>query len=233
MHELGRLIASIQERNDWSDRDLQLHAEQLGHSALSKPNFSRWRNSPVNSIKGSNIRDMAAVLGTSETMVAQAALESIGIQAHMPDDSSIDTALSLHPDLGARDKNLVRALLGAMSQSEERDGSGSAAPMNHAGGDPAGEQHDQHDTTTASAVGDGAPEAERGTDAPGPAANAEQMRKVVRAWGITPEPEGDDVPDWTTMAAYRQRTPGMAQRDAIDGAGEESQAPADDEDGGA
>lgn len=202
MHELGRLIASIQERNDWSDRDLQLHAEQLGHSALSKPNFSRWSNSPVNSIKGSNIRDMAAVLGTSETMVAQAALESIGIQAHMPDDSSIDTALSLNPDLSARDKNLVRALPGAMSQSKERDGSGSAAPMNHAGGDPAGEQHDQDQTapTAASAVVD--------------------------------EQDDDELPvDFYALAADARRTPAMAARDAIDAAGEESQVPVGDDEG--
>lgn len=203
MHELGQLIASIQERNDWSDRDLQLHAEQLGHSALSKPNFSRWRNSPVNSIKGSNIRDMAAVLGTSEAVVAQAGLESMGIQARTPDNSSVDTALSLDPDLGARDKSLVRALLGAMGQPEERDGSGSAAPMNHAGGDPVGTQHDQpdqHETTpaAASAVGD-----ERGAE--------------------------DDEVDFYALAADARRTPGMAQRDAIDEAGEESQAGPDDE----
>lgn len=217
MHELERLITSIQERNDWSDRDLQLRAEQLGHSALSKSDFSRWRNSPVNSIKGSNIRDMAAVLGTSETVIAQAALESMGIQARMPEESSVDTALSLDPDLSARDKSLVRALLGAMGQPEERDGSGSAAPMNHADGDPAGNQQDQR-TPTASAVG-------------------EQGQASASAAGdLGPEGAEELTADFFYgLAADDRRAEGMARRDAIDSAGDESQVghDEDDEDGGA
>ncbi|MEX3600529.1 hypothetical protein [Kocuria carniphila] len=119
MHELGKLITSVQERNDWSDRDLQVRAEQLGLTALSKSNFSRWRNSPVNSIKGSNIRDMAAVLGLSEAAVAQAALQSMGIHLSSAGTSSIDTALDQDANLSARDKTLVRALLGAMNTTEK------------------------------------------------------------------------------------------------------------------
>lgn len=205
MHELGRLIASVQERNGWSDRDLQLRAEQLELTALSKSNFSRWRNSPVNSIKGSNIRDMAAVLGVAETTVATAALESMGIRAGGDAGTSVDTALSLDPDLSARDKKLIRALLGAMSAAEERDGSGSAAPMNTAGGDPAGNQQDQK-TPTASAVGDEVPA------------------------------EGGEQPSaefFYGLAADDRRTEGMARRDSIDAAGEESQVPDDDDEAGA
>lgn len=119
MHELGQLITSVQERNDWSDRDLHIRAEQLGLTALSKSNFSRWRNSPVNSIKGSNIRDMAAVLGLSEAAVAQAALQSMGIHLSSAGTSSIDTALDQDVNLSARDKSLVRALLGAMNATEK------------------------------------------------------------------------------------------------------------------
>lgn len=253
MHELGRLIASVQERNGWSDRDLQLRAEELELTALSKSNFSRWRNSPVNSIKGSNIRDMAAVLGVAEATVATAALESMGIRAGGDAGTSVDTALSLDPDLSARDKTLVRALLGAMSGAEERGGHGEAAPMNTAGGDLAGEQQDPH---AASAVGDEMPEVERGTDAPGPAANAERIERAASAWtGKVAQPggagsrtpvsagraggqeaeAGEQSPAdfFYGLAADDRRTDGMAQRDAIDAAGEESQVPDEDEDGGA
>ena len=255
MHELGRLIASVQERNGWSDRDLQLRAEQLELTALSKSNFSRWRNSPVNSIKGSNIRDMAAVLGVAEATVATAALESMGIRAGGDAGTSVDTALSLDPDLSSRDKTLVRALLGAMSGAEERGGHGEAAPMNTAGGDPAGEQQDPH---AASAAGDEMPEVERGTEVSGPPVNAERMQRAVSAWtgkvppsdgsgshtsvlagraGRSESAAGDEQSSaefFYGLAAEDRRTEGMAQRDAIDEAGEESQALGDDdEDGGA
>ncbi|KUG54982.1 hypothetical protein AVL60_01195 [Kocuria palustris] len=255
MHELGRLIASVQERNGWSDRDLQLRAEELELTALSKSNFSRWRNSPVNSIKGSNIRDMAAVLGVAEATVATAALESMGIRAGGDAGTSVDTALSLDPDLSARDKTLVRALLGAMSGAEERGGHGEAAPMNTAGGDLADEQQDPH---AASAVGDEMPEVERGADAPGPAANAERIERAASAWtgkvaqpggagsrtpvsagraGRSESEEGAEPGEQPSadffygLAAHDRRTEGMAQRDAIDAAGEESQVDPDDEDG--
>lgn len=219
MHELGRLIASVQERNGWSDRDLQLRAEQLGLTALSKSNFSRWRNSPVNSIKGSNIRDMAAVLGVAEATVATAALESMGIRAGGDTGASVDIALSLDPDLSARDKTLVRALLGAMSAAEERDGSGSAAPMNQAGGDPAGNQQDQKTPTASAAPVVGEQE--------GSSAGAVGDRGAAGGEELTAD-------FFYGLAADDRRTEGMAFRDAIDAAGEESQVgPGDDESGAA
>lgn len=214
MHELGRLIASVQERNGWSDRDLQLRAEQLGLTALSKSNFSRWRNSPVNSIKGSNIRDMAAVLGVAEATVATAALESMGIRSGGDTGASVDTALSLDPDLSARDKMLVRALLGAMSAAEERDGSGSAAPMKTAGGDPAGEQQDQT-TPTASAA---------------PVVGEQEVSSAGAAGGQDGVDGGELTAEFFYgLAADDRRTEGMAFRDAIDAAGEESQVPGDED----
>lgn len=119
MNELGKLITSVQERNDWSDRDLQVRAKQLGLTALSKSYFSRWRNSPVNPIKSSNILDMAAVPRLSEAAVAQAALQSMGIHLNSAGTSSIDTALDRDVNLSARDKTFVRALLGAMDTAEK------------------------------------------------------------------------------------------------------------------
>lgn len=132
-HELGALIASIQERNGWSDRDLQQRAEALGLTALSKSNFSRWRTSPVNSIKGSNIRDMAAVLGISEAVVARAALESMGVTMQAAGEDSLDHAIALDVELSARDKHIVRAVLDALRSTEEMTGHGHAAPISRAG----------------------------------------------------------------------------------------------------
>lgn len=96
----------------------------------------------MNSIKCSNIRDMAAVLGVSEGAVAHAALESMGISASAPDGSSIYTALSLNLELSARDKKLVRVLLGAMSAVEESEGRASTAPLNEPAGDSGGNRRD-------------------------------------------------------------------------------------------
>lgn len=96
-------------------------------------------------------------------------------------------------------EDLIRSIV--LSEAEERDGSGSAAPKTQAGGDPAGTQHDPH---TQSAMGEQDHEA----------------------------PAADDEVDFYALAADARRTPGMAQRDAIDEAGEESQAPNDDDEGG-
>lgn len=136
-HELGALIASIQERNGWSDRDLQERAEALGLTALSKSNFSRWRTSPVNSIKGSNIRDMAAVLGIAESTVARAALESMGVTMAQAGSTSLDNAIALDVELSARDKHVVRAVVDALRSTEEMTGHGHTAPITHAGESPA------------------------------------------------------------------------------------------------
>lgn len=113
-HELGALIARAQERNDWTDRDLQNRAEQLGITSLSRSNFSRWRTKPVVSIKGSTLRDLARVLSVSEETVTRAALQSMGLDLGYAAPVSSWTAVAQDPYLSARDKALLGALLGAM-----------------------------------------------------------------------------------------------------------------------
>lgn len=161
----------------------------------------------MNSIKGSNIRDMAAVLGVSEGAVAHAALESMGVDVGTDAGPSVDTALSLDPELSARDKKLVRALLGAMSAAEERDGSGSAAPMTQPAGDLGANRHQDDEEALAAASATG------GEDDPGA--------------------DSVEEPDFYALTAHRTTTPGMAQRIPIDEAGEESQMPPEGEKSGA
>ncbi|MBZ6375724.1 MAG: helix-turn-helix transcriptional regulator [Kocuria palustris] len=101
-------------------------------------------------------------------------------------------------------EDLIRSIV--LTSAEERGGHGEAAPMNTAGGDPAGNQQD-HETPTASA--------------------APKVGEQVPV-------EGGEQPSaefFYGLAADDRPTEGMAQRDAIDAAGEESQVSADEADG--
>lgn len=197
MHALGQLIMNVQRRNDWSDRDLQDRAERLKLTALSKSNFSRWRNSPVNSIKGSNIRDMAAVLGVSEGVVAKAALESMDIHVPTQESASIQSALSQDPSLSARDKRLIGVLLGAMSDTEE-----------------AAHEHDAEDQEQE-------PRAEaRGQE---PAQPSPMTRAGVSPAPEDDEDSVPPVPDEYALAAYDAPSEGRERRRVQDEAAEGSQ----------
>ncbi|MHD0175285.1 hypothetical protein ACNQUF_12515, partial [Corynebacterium diphtheriae] len=61
VHSLGRLIASAQERNGWSLRDLAARVEHAGYD-MSHTSFARLKSTPVTSIKGENITMLALVL---------------------------------------------------------------------------------------------------------------------------------------------------------------------------
>lgn len=192
-HELGALIASIQERNGWSDRDLQQRAEALGLTALSKSNFSRWRTSPVNSIKGSNIRDMAAVLGIPEAVVARAALESMGVTMQSAGDDSLDHAIALDVELSARDKHVVRAVIDVLRSTEEMTGHGHAAPIAHAGESPAIDEDDL------------------------------ARRRRERQATEDPEQEAIPLPDEALMAGYDEPQESILARERQDADAESSQ----------
>ncbi|MBD4504546.1 hypothetical protein GUG79_25875, partial [Xanthomonas citri pv. citri] len=87
-HSLGLLIASAQERNGWSLRDLAARADRAGYD-LSHASFARLKSTPVTSIKGENITMLALVLKVPVAHVATAALESMGVE--------LDSAL--HPSV--------------------------------------------------------------------------------------------------------------------------------------
>lgn len=133
-HPLGGLIERIQSKNDWSDRDLADRATRM-KLEIAKSNFSRLKNQPLVSIKGSLIKGLAQVLDVSEAVVAQAALASLGVTLDSEADS-LDTAVRRSVDLTERDRRIVAAVLNTM-RMEESDGNVSTAPITRAGESPA------------------------------------------------------------------------------------------------
>ncbi|MEG9248047.1 hypothetical protein V6S67_08115 [Arthrobacter sp. Soc17.1.1.1] len=133
-HPLGDLIERVQEKNGWSDRDLADRAGRM-NLEIAKSNFSRLKNQPLNSIKGSLIKGLAEVLDISESRVAQAALASLGVDLG-PADDSLDVAVRRSLDLSERDRRIINAVLTTM-RTEERGGNVSTAPITRAGESPA------------------------------------------------------------------------------------------------
>lgn len=225
----------------------QLAAQAQGHGfAITGTTLGHIRARTYKSVPSDEtVRALAWLAGVSEDVAFAAA----GRRAPGP-----PLADELPPgvdNLSPKSRRAVIELLRVLVEAEERGGHGEAAPMNTAGGDPAGEQQDPH---AASAVGHEMPEVERGTDAPGPAANGERIERAASAWtGKVAQPggagsrtpvsggraggqeaeAGEQSPAdfFYGLAADDRRTDGTAQRDAIDAAGEESQVPDEDEDG--
>lgn len=112
---LADLIKSVQELNDWSDRDLGRRAEKLGLD-ITTSNFSRLKNRELVSVKGSLIRMLAQVLKVPEPKVAHAAMASMGVELEAS-DSTVDEAVRNSSELSVRDQELVIALVSAMRNS--------------------------------------------------------------------------------------------------------------------
>ena len=119
MHSLGRLIASAQERNGWSLRDLAARAERAGYD-MSHTSFARLKSTPVTSIKGENITMLALVLKVPVAHVAHvahvatAALESMGVELDSALHPSVLDVVQESPDLSTYDQELLTAVLRVM-----------------------------------------------------------------------------------------------------------------------
>lgn len=163
VHSLGRLIASAQERNGWSLRDLAARAEHAGYD-MSHTSFARLKSTPVTSIKGENITMLALVLKVPVAHVATAALESMGVELDSALHPSILDVVQESPDLSMYDQELLTAVLRVMldrrrtDQYDEHDHSdqhqdrerGTAERGGALGGDPGVE----HKTAVAGALAD-------------------------------------------------------------------------------
>ncbi|MBY0170244.1 hypothetical protein ACWDYA_13025 [Micrococcus luteus] len=113
MHSLGRLIASAQERNGWSLRDLAARADRAGYD-MSHTSFARLKSTPVTSIKGENITMLALVLKVPVAHVATAALESMGVELDSALHPSVLDDVQESPDLSTYDQELLTAVLQVM-----------------------------------------------------------------------------------------------------------------------
>jgi len=132
-HELGELIASVQAANGWSDRDLERRADKLELGA-SKSNFSRLKNQPLISVKGSLIKDLSVLLSVSEKTIADAALASMGVRIDR-DHVSLEDAVRSEPELSERDQRIA---LGIVDLLKREGGEGNASPtLRQAGVSPA------------------------------------------------------------------------------------------------
>lgn len=120
MHSLGRLIASVQERNGWSLRDLAARAERAGYDT-SHTSFARLKSTPVTSIKGENITMLALVLKVPVDHVATAALESVGVELDSALHPSVLDVVQESTDLSTYDQELLTAVLRVMLDRRRTD----------------------------------------------------------------------------------------------------------------
>ena len=137
-HPLGQLIERVQLDNGWSDRDLAARAQSLDLD-LGKSNWSRLKNQPVLTFKPAHIKGLALVLQQTETTVARAALESMGIELEGYQDGNVPAAVRNSPELSGRDKRILLAVFNELATTDEesrpglQEGYGLAAHKGHAG----------------------------------------------------------------------------------------------------
>ena len=113
LHPLGELIDSVLTRNGWSTRDLANRSRTAGEY-MSHTNFGRLKNEPLVSIKGATVKLLARVLQVPESVVAAAALDSMGVERGFDAKPDIATAVHNSIDLSARDRKIILTVIDAM-----------------------------------------------------------------------------------------------------------------------
>jgi hypothetical protein len=121
-HPLGRLIEDTKAANGWSDEYIAARASRAGFRS-SKQNIGRIKNQPVTSVKAAQIKLLAAGLDVPEITVARAAVASMGFPEIESSVEDLVEVVRVSPDLSARDKGIVSAVLTAMrsDESEQHD----------------------------------------------------------------------------------------------------------------
>lgn len=117
IHPLGSLIQEALDRNGWSLRHLSKRAADAG-SPMSHTNLGRIKDEPVISIKADTIRLLAKILNVSESRVAQAALDSMGISHAGTQDPSIEDVVRTSTEISAYDQQLLTAMLAIMRSNK-------------------------------------------------------------------------------------------------------------------
>lgn len=112
MHPLGRLIAQRMDHPDhrWSVRDVERRARDLGES-LNKSTVSDLRKRMPPSITRSNVFGLAAGLGVTPLAVANAALESWGIETRPVEVTDSLATIAVDPTLSDRDRQQLRTII--------------------------------------------------------------------------------------------------------------------------
>jgi hypothetical protein len=112
MHPLGRLIAQRMEHPDhhWSVRDVERRARERGES-LSKTTVGALRREMTPHITRVTVYGLAAGIGVTPLTVANAALESWGIDTHPAEVTDSLATIAIDPTLSDRDRRQLRTLI--------------------------------------------------------------------------------------------------------------------------
>ncbi|WP_341856381.1 hypothetical protein [Brachybacterium sp. GPGPB12] len=77
-HPLSQLIQSIEDGQGWTDREVSRRIAAAGHK-MSHSYIGKLKNHPIQSVNASMVQTLAIGLGIPETVVAEAALASMGV----------------------------------------------------------------------------------------------------------------------------------------------------------
>lgn len=133
---LGEVIDAAQRDLGWSNRELERQSD--GIAGLGKSNIGSLKRKPQASVKASTIKNLSKLLRIPEARIAQAVLDTMGINRVIEKPASLREAVDQDVDLSSKDKRIVRAVLKAVK--EEGDGSAdNSTSLTHAGVSPADE----------------------------------------------------------------------------------------------
>lgn len=118
-HPLSRLIQSVEDGQGWTDREVSRRISAAGHS-MSHSYIGKLRNKPIQSVTASMVQALAIGLGLPETVVAEAALASMGVHIDTSRSAGLDVAIATEEDLTDRDKRLLRSLVKEMRTDGEQ-----------------------------------------------------------------------------------------------------------------
>lgn len=122
-HPLSRLIQSVEDGQGWTDRELSRRIGVAGHQ-MSHSYIGKLKNHPIQSVTASMVQALATGLGVPETVVAAAALASMGVHIDTSSSAGLDVAIASEESLTDYDKRLLRSLVKEMRTDGEQRSDG-------------------------------------------------------------------------------------------------------------
>jgi hypothetical protein len=121
MHPLGRLIAERRRIEGWSMQAVVDRAAALGE-ALGKSNLARLEAEPPLAITRKTVLGLASGLGVTPLTVANAVLESWGIETRPVEVTDSLATIAIDPSLSDRHRRQLRALIVEMRSARPAAG---------------------------------------------------------------------------------------------------------------
>lgn len=131
MHELAALIERTAEANGWTQAQIAKRATDHGHT-LTVQNLSRIKHEPVKTLVPKTIEALASGLQLPQSVVALAALESMGISVSATPPADATEAVKMDPRLGNRDRRIALAVLSELLAERKDQDNGGSAPKTQA-----------------------------------------------------------------------------------------------------